>query len=174
MTEQIQIGVKVEKSLKDEVDVILRGLDIKPTTAINGLYQYISQHGELPFVISTSVKTPKDIAGGLFKNLFSLQSTLSVFLDKVQMKRCVSREDVLIVLDILRDFIVGFRQSAQYLGASPFGRRVVWKDAVCAVESIHEILDNNVKYSEDGIMNLDEKYLSSLSALLISLCSSLK
>lgn len=29
MTEQIQIGVKVEKSLKDEVDVILRGLDIK-------------------------------------------------------------------------------------------------------------------------------------------------
>ncbi|MEX3099206.1 hypothetical protein AB4M09_25885, partial [Serratia ureilytica] len=87
MTEQIQIGVKVVKSLKDEVDVILRGLDIKSTTAINGLYQYISQHGEHPFVISTSVKTPKDIAGGMFKNLFCLQSKLSLFLDKEQIEQ---------------------------------------------------------------------------------------
>lgn len=126
MTEQIQIGVKVEKSLKDEVDVILRGLDIKPTTAINGLYQYISQHGELPFVISTSVKTPKDIAGGLFKSLFSLQSTLSVFLDKVQMKRCVSREEVLIVLDILRDFIVASPKRA-------ISRRFTFR-AACSLE----------------------------------------
>ncbi|CAI0815927.1 addiction module antitoxin, RelB/DinJ family [Serratia marcescens] len=174
MTEQIQIGVKVEKSLKDEVDVILRGLDIKPTTAINGLYQYISQHGELPFVISTSVKTPKDIAGGLFKNLFSLQNTLRVFFDKVQLKQSISRGEVLIILDILHDFVVGFRQNAQYLGISPFGQRVVWKDAVGAVEGIHEILENNVKYSEEGVMYLDDFYLSSLSGLLSSLCTSLK
>ncbi|MCP1106589.1 hypothetical protein M6G53_14480 [Serratia nevei] len=174
MTEQIQIGVKVDKSLKDEVDVILRGLDIKPTTAINGLYQYISQHGELPFVISTSVKTPKDIAGGVFKSLFSLQSTLRVFFDKVQSKQRISREEILIVLDILRDFIIGFRQSAQYLGVSPFGRRVVWKNAVCAVEGIHEILDNDVRFSEEGIMYLDANSLSSLSELLNTLCTSLK
>jgi hypothetical protein len=81
---------------------------------------------------------------------------------------------VLIILDILRDFVVGFRQNEQYLGISPFGQRVVWKDAVCAVEGIHEILDNNVKYSEEGVMYLDDFYLSSLSGLLRSLCTSLK
>ncbi|CAI1049854.1 hypothetical protein [Serratia ficaria] len=174
MTEQIQIGVKVEKSLKDEVDVILRGLDIKPTTAINGLYQYILQHRELPFIISTSVKTPKDIAGELFKSIFSLRSTLSVFLDKINLKQGIRRGEALIVRDIIHDFIISFRQGGQYLNASQFEHSVVWHDAVLAAEGAYDILLKNAEYNENDIMQLDEKSVCRLSDFLLSLYRSVR
>jgi antitoxin component of RelBE/YafQ-DinJ toxin-antitoxin module len=169
MTEQIQIGVKVEKSLKDDVDVILRGLDIKPTTAINGLYQYILQHRELPFVISTSVKTPKDIAGELFKSIFSLRSTLSVFLDKINLKQGVRRGEVLIVRDIVHDFILSFRQGSQYINSSQFEHHVIWGDAVQAAEGAYDILLRNTTFTEDDMMQLDDKHIRLLSDLLLLL-----
>ncbi|VTR51707.1 addiction module antitoxin, RelB/DinJ family [Serratia fonticola] len=76
MNEQAQIGIKLDKALKEDVDIILRGLGIKPTMAITGLYQYILRHGALPFIIHTQVHTPQTLFGHLFMDYSVLKRTL--------------------------------------------------------------------------------------------------
>jgi len=55
------ITVRLDEDLKAQAEAAMALLDISPTKAITHFYQYLAQHRQLPFRITTSFETPGDV-----------------------------------------------------------------------------------------------------------------
>ncbi|MEG9795511.1 hypothetical protein V6X42_23850 [Serratia marcescens] len=129
MSEPTQIGVKVDKALKDEVDAILRGLGIKPTTAIVGLYHYIAQHQALPFIIHTQVNKPSTLQRHLYRDFTLLKRLLQAFYVSREHGEPINNGELACLTNELREFITNFRQTEKALDPTENTFLVDWKKA---------------------------------------------
>ena len=141
MSEQIQIGVKVDKNLKDEVDEILRGLGIKPTTAIAGLYTYISQHKELPFVINTQADKPSTLISNLLMDYALLKRLLSELYLKVEADKQVTESEVKLLKNAIHEFNTNFRQIEKALYLLNHTHPIDWKRAYNGAKRAFYVLE---------------------------------
>ncbi|EAO3106846.1 type II toxin-antitoxin system RelB/DinJ family antitoxin [Salmonella enterica subsp. enterica serovar Ealing] len=57
----VNVNVRIDAELKKSADEVMQIAGTTPTQAITLLYQYIAENKRLPFVVTTSVKTPKDL-----------------------------------------------------------------------------------------------------------------
>lgn len=57
----VNVNVRIDAELKQSADEAMQIADATPTQAITLLYQYIAENKRLPFVVTTSVKTPDDL-----------------------------------------------------------------------------------------------------------------
>ncbi|CAI1947266.1 hypothetical protein [Serratia quinivorans] len=129
MSEPTQIGVKVDKALKEEVDDILRGLGIKPTTAIVGLYHYIVQHRELPFIMQTQVNKPSTLQRHLYMDFTLLKRRLQAFYVTRERGGALQDEELTLLTNVLREFITNFRQTEKALAPEAHAFLVDWTKA---------------------------------------------
>jgi len=57
----VNVNVRIDAELKQSADEAMQVAGATPTQAITLLYQYIAGNKRLPFVVTTSVKTPDDL-----------------------------------------------------------------------------------------------------------------
>lgn len=57
----VNVNVRIDAELKQSADEAMQIAGATPTQAITLLYQYIAENKRLPFVVTTSVKTPDDL-----------------------------------------------------------------------------------------------------------------
>ena len=141
MSEQIQIGVKVDKNLKDEVDGILRSLGIKPTAAIAGLYTYISQHKELPFVINIQADKPSALISNLLMDYSLLKRLLSEFYVKIESEKPVTGSELKLLKNAIHEFNTNFRQIEKALFLLNQTQLVDWKKAYNGAKRAFYVLE---------------------------------
>lgn len=147
MGEQTQIGVKVDKELKDEVDAILRGLGIKPTAAINGLYQYILRHRELPFIINMQVNRISTLSSHLFMDFTLLKTTLEAFYRKVEERKPIKDSELDFLKNVIREFNANFRQVEKVLYQRDDGCHVDWKRVFNGAKRAFYVIEAELKYT---------------------------
>lgn len=79
------INARIDDEIKVQADEVLKILDISQTQAIAAFYQYIAEQKKLPFVITTIVKTQKDLAfesTDLLAEALAVISNLQVWTEK--------------------------------------------------------------------------------------------
>ena len=57
----VNVNVRIDAELKQSADEAMQIAGVSPTQAVTLLYQYIAENKRLPFVVTTSVKTPDDL-----------------------------------------------------------------------------------------------------------------
>ncbi|ENG4975133.1 type II toxin-antitoxin system RelB/DinJ family antitoxin [Escherichia coli] len=57
----VNVNVRIDAELKQSADEAMQTAGVSPTQAVTLLYQYIAENKRLPFVVTTSVKTPDDL-----------------------------------------------------------------------------------------------------------------
>lgn len=55
------INVRIEDQLKAQAEEVLARHGVSPTEAVNHLYLYLAQHGQLPFRVSKRAEAPADV-----------------------------------------------------------------------------------------------------------------
>lgn len=55
------ITVRIDDTLKAQAESVMSRLEVSPTEAINHLYLYLVQHGQLPFRITQRADAPVDV-----------------------------------------------------------------------------------------------------------------
>ncbi|AYO39798.1 type II toxin-antitoxin system RelB/DinJ family antitoxin [Serratia sp. P2ACOL2] len=166
MGEQAQIGVKVDKNLKDEVDEILRSLGIKPTTAINGLYHYILQHRELPFIINTHVNKPSNLLSNLFMDYLLLKNTLCDFYMKIEQAEQITENNLDLLKHVVREFIANFRQIENSLYPLNGENIIDWKKAFNGAKRAFYVLETHVRFETCQGHYLEDSGIIKLSLAL--------
>lgn len=81
----VNVNARIDSELKQSADEAMQLAGITPTQAITLLYQYISENKRLPFVVTTSVKTPKDLlreSSALLADALTIISNLQVWTEK--------------------------------------------------------------------------------------------
>lgn len=66
------INVRIEEELKQKADEVMKAAGTTPTAAITLLYQYIAEHGKLPFTVKTSLSTPNDTTLAILREMNGL------------------------------------------------------------------------------------------------------
>lgn len=79
------ITVRLSDQLKSEAEAVLSQINVSPTEAINHLYLYLVQHGQLPFRITTRSETPEDVWREAMRKT---QISLGLLRSFVQMEHC--------------------------------------------------------------------------------------
>ncbi|EIT7186880.1 MAG: hypothetical protein E7K92_02405 [Serratia marcescens] len=166
MSEQIQIGVKVNKDLKNEVDDILRGLGIKPTTAITGLYNYILQHRELPFVINIQVNKPSTLVSNLFMDFTLLKKSLGEFYVKIEAQKHVFENELMLLKNVIREFSTNFRQIEKALYQFSNEYPVDWKKVFNGAKRAFYVLEAYLKFDPFLGYHLEDEGVIKLSMAL--------
>ncbi|MGK9009918.1 hypothetical protein ACRS9C_11445 [Serratia marcescens] len=166
MSEQVQIGVKVEKTLKDGADAILRCMGIKPTTAIAALYHYIVQHRELPFIIKTHVTRSNTLLFNLFMDYTLLTTSLDTFYFKLEKRTPILDNEVASLKHILREFSTNYRQLEKPLGLLSDDFPVDWKRAFNGARRAFYVLEAYLQSDEQRGYYLEDSELLKLSMAL--------
>jgi addiction module RelB/DinJ family antitoxin len=166
MGEQAQIGVKVDKDLKDEVDEILRSLDVKPTAAINGLYHYIVQHRELPFIISTQVNKPSNLHSNLFMDYLLLKRTMQEFYQNREHEEPLTEKNLELLKYVVREFIANFRQIENALYPLNDEKVIDWKKAFNGAKRAFYVLETHVRFETYQGHYLEDSGIIKLSLAL--------
>ncbi|EAN6152186.1 type II toxin-antitoxin system RelB/DinJ family antitoxin [Salmonella enterica] len=81
----VNVNVRIDAELKKSADEAMQIAGATPTQAITLLYQYIAENKRLPFVVTTSVKTPKDLlreSSALLADALVIISNLQVWTEK--------------------------------------------------------------------------------------------
>ncbi|CAI2474629.1 addiction module antitoxin, RelB/DinJ family [Serratia proteamaculans] len=163
MGEQTQIGVKVDKNLKDGVDQILRNLGIKPTTAITGLYHYILQHKELPFISNTQVNKPSTLLSNLFMDYLLLKNTLHDFYRKTERAEQITENGLSLLKYVILEFIANFRQIEKSLFSSNYEDSIDWKKVFNGSKRAFYIIETHLMFEASKGYFLDEIGIIKLS-----------
>lgn len=166
MSEPAQIGVKVDKALKDEVDAILRGLGIKPTTAIVGLYYYIVQHRELPFIIHTQVNKPSSLQRHLYMDFTLLKRLMQAFYVTRERGGTLQDGELTLLTNVLREFITNFRQTEKALEPGDNVFHVDWTKAFNGAKRALYVLDAYFQPDNPQGDTLDESRMLKLALAL--------
>ena len=66
---QKSITVRIDDELKAGAEVVLARLGVSPTEAVTCLYQYLAQHGKLPFRIRMLTESPEDVFTALLRRV---------------------------------------------------------------------------------------------------------
>lgn len=166
MGDQAQIGVKVDKNLKDKVDEILRSLGIKPTTAINGLYHYILQHRELPFIINTQVNKPSRLLSNLFMDYLLLKNTLWDFYRTIERAEPLTENSLTLLKHVLLEFIANFRQIESALFPLNSEVRIDWKKVFGGAKRAFYLIETHIKFEDCQGHYFEESGIIKLSLAL--------
>lgn len=166
MGEQSQIGVKVDKGLKDKVDEILRSLGVKPTTAINGLYHYILQHRELPFTINTQVNKPSKLLSNLFMDYLLLKNTFWDFYRKIERAEPLTEKSLALLKHVLLEFIANYRQIENALFPLNSENCLDWKKVFSGAKRAFYIIETHIKFEDCQGHYFDESGIIKLSLAL--------
>ncbi|MGU9760862.1 type II toxin-antitoxin system RelB/DinJ family antitoxin (plasmid) [Serratia marcescens] len=166
MGEQTQIGVKLDKALKDEVDTILRGLGVKPTTAINGLYRYILQHRELPFTINTQVYKPSALLNNLSMDYSMMRRALSNVYQNLALGAPVSANEKAQLTNVIHEFTTNVRQFERILSAENAEHNINWKSAFNGARRAFYVLEAYLQHDGNGRYYLEEEGIIKLSLAL--------
>lgn len=81
----VNVNARIDAELKQRADEAMQIAGVTPTQAITLLYQYIAENKRLPFVVTTSVKTPKDLlrdSSALLAEACAVLSNLQVWTEK--------------------------------------------------------------------------------------------
>ncbi|CAI1955860.1 type II toxin-antitoxin system RelB/DinJ family antitoxin [Serratia quinivorans] len=166
MSEPTQIGVKVDKALKDEVDVILRGLGIKPTTAIVGLYHYIAQHQALPFIIHTQVNKPSTLQHHLYRDFTLLKRLLQAFYASREHGEPNNDRELACLTNVLHEFITNFRHTEKALVPEAHAFLVDWTKAFNGTKRALYVLEAYLSPENPEGDRLDESGMIKLALAL--------
>lgn len=69
MRKMATINARIDDDIKKQADDVLKRLNISQTEAILLLYQYIADHGKLPFTVSTEIMTEADDTQYILKEI---------------------------------------------------------------------------------------------------------
>lgn len=81
----VNVNVRIDTELKQSADEAMQIAGTTPTQVITLLYQYIAENKRIPFVVATSVKTPKDLlleSSALLAEAHAVLSNLQVWTEK--------------------------------------------------------------------------------------------
>lgn len=55
------VSVRIDDVLKERAETVLRDLGLNPTQGVTQFYEYLAEHGRLPFRVITRTETPEDV-----------------------------------------------------------------------------------------------------------------
>lgn len=148
----------------------MRGLGIKPTAAINGLYRYILQHRELPFIINTQVHKPSTLLSNLFMDYSLLKNTLGSFYQKVALGTPVSENERARLTNVMHEFTTNVRQIERMLSAENAVHNIDWKAAFNGTRRAFYVLEACLQRDGSGRYYLEEEGIIKLSLAFKMLC----
>lgn len=70
------VTVRIEDQLKAQAEEVLARHGVSPTEAVNHLYLYLAQHGQLPFRVRPVSESPEDVYSNMLQQVRAVNTLL--------------------------------------------------------------------------------------------------